>query len=111
MRLAVGPGSFVGEQQVCPRLRAFGSFTMVTLPWITVGTENHCVLWRCRHRCHCSLSYRRGPFESKCRKQLSLSSCGWVLIRSGQFKITLVAGAGNPAIDTFVLDQDVGHHV
>ena len=34
------------------------------------------------------LSYRRGPFESKCRKQLSLSSCGWVLIRSGQFKIT-----------------------
>ena len=29
-----------------------------------------------------------GPFESKCRKQLSLSSCGWVLILSGQFKIT-----------------------
>ena len=26
--------------------------------------------------------------RSKCRKQLSLSSCGWVLIRSGQFKIT-----------------------
>ena len=51
--------------------------------------ENHCVLWRYRHRCHCSLSYRRGPFESKSRKQLSLSSCGWVLIRSGQFKITL----------------------
>ena len=31
----------------------------------------------------------QGPFESKCRKQLSLSSCGWVLIRSGQFKITV----------------------
>ena len=30
----------------------------------------------------------QGPFESKCRKQLSLSSCGWVLIRSGQFIIT-----------------------
>ena len=30
----------------------------------------------------------QGPFESKCRKQLSLSSCGWVLILSGQFKIT-----------------------
>ena len=30
----------------------------------------------------------QGPFESKCRKQLSRSSCGWVLIRSGQFKIT-----------------------
>ena len=36
----------------------------------------------------------QGPFESKCRKQLSLSSCGWVLIRSGQFKITLVAELG-----------------
>ena len=33
----------------------------------------------------------QGPFESNGRKQLSLSSCGWVLIRSGQFKITLVA--------------------
>ena len=30
----------------------------------------------------------QGPFESNGRKQLSLSSCGWVLIRSGQFKIT-----------------------
>ena len=37
---------------------------------------------------HC---HTAGPFESKCTKQLSLSSCGWVLIRSGQFKITLVA--------------------
>ena len=27
-------------------------------------------------------------FESNGRKQLSLSSFGWVLIRSGQFKIT-----------------------
>ena len=34
----------------------------------------------------------QGPFESKCRKQLSLSSCGWVLIRSHQFKITDVSG-------------------
>ena len=49
-------------RQVCPRLRAFGCFTMVTLPLITVGTENHCVLWRYRHRCHCSLSYLMGPF-------------------------------------------------
>ena len=30
----------------------------------------------------------QGPFESNGRKQLSLSSCGWVLIRSGQFIIT-----------------------
>ena len=30
----------------------------------------------------------QGPFESNGRKQVSLSSCGWVLIRSGQFKIT-----------------------
>ena len=30
----------------------------------------------------------QGNFESNGRKQLSLSSCGWVLIRSGQFKIT-----------------------
>ena len=30
----------------------------------------------------------QGPFESKCRKQLSLSSFGWVLILSGEFKIT-----------------------
>ena len=30
----------------------------------------------------------QGPFESHCRIQLSLSSCVWVLIRSGQFKIT-----------------------
>ena len=30
----------------------------------------------------------QGPFESKCSKQLSLSSCGWVLIHSGQFIIT-----------------------
>ena len=30
----------------------------------------------------------QGPFESNGRKQLSLSSCGWVLIRSGQLKIT-----------------------
>ena len=28
------------------------------------------------------------PFESNGRKQFSLSSCGWVLIRLGQFKIT-----------------------
>ena len=34
----------------------------------------------------------QGPFESKCRKQLSLSSCGWVLIRSGQFIITPSTG-------------------
>ena len=34
--------------------------------------------------CHTAVAL----FESKCRKQLSLSSCGWVLIRSGQFKIT-----------------------
>ena len=34
------------------------------------------------------------PFESNGRKQLSLSSCGWVLIRSGQFIITLVAELG-----------------
>ena len=33
----------------------------------------------------------QGPFESNGRKQLSLTSCGWVLIRGGQFKITLVA--------------------
>ena len=32
--------------------------------------------------------------ESKCRKQLSLSSCGWVLILSGQFKITVSFVAG-----------------
>ena len=50
--------------------------------------ENHCVLKRYRHRCHCSLSYRRGPFESNGRKQLSPSSCGWALILSGQFRIT-----------------------
>ena len=31
----------------------------------------------------------QGPLESKCRKQLSPSSCGWVLIRSGQFIITV----------------------
>ena len=31
----------------------------------------------------------QGPFESNGRKELSLSSCGWVLIRSGQFKITV----------------------
>ena len=31
---------------------------------------------------------QQGTFESSGRKQLSLSSCGWVLIRSGQFKIT-----------------------
>ena len=30
----------------------------------------------------------QGPFESNGRKQLSPSSCGWVLISSGQFKIT-----------------------
>ena len=30
----------------------------------------------------------QGPFESNGRKQLSLLSCGWVLILSGQFKIT-----------------------
>ena len=41
---------------------------------------------------HCPTA-GRPFFESKCRKQLSLSSCGWVLIRSGQFKITeLVRG-------------------
>ena len=64
--------------------------------------ENHRVLQRYRHRCHCSLSYRRGPFESNGRKQLSLSSCGWVLIRSGQFIITLVAELGiQPLIRSF----------
>ena len=48
---------------------------------------------------HC---HSAGPFESKCRKQLSLSSCGWVLIRSGQFKITLVAELGiQPLIRSF----------
>ena len=30
----------------------------------------------------------QGPFKSNGRKQVSLSSCGWVLILSGQFKIT-----------------------
>ena len=73
--------------------------------------ENCCVWWRYRHRCHCSLSYRRAPFESNGRKQLSLSSCGWVLIRSGQFKITLVAELGIQPIVTCVLDRDVGHRV
>ena len=34
----------------------------------------------------------QGPFEPNGRKQLSLSSCGWVLIRSGQFKITRDVG-------------------
>ena len=48
----------------------------------------------------------QGPFESNGRKQLSLSSCGWVLIRSGQFKITLVAELGIQAIVTCVLDRD-----
>ena len=44
----------------------------------------------------------QGPFESKCRKQLSLSSCGWVLIRPGQFKITLVAELGiQPLLRSF----------
>ena len=33
----------------------------------------------------------QGPFESNGRKQLSLSSCGWVLILSGQFIITVDA--------------------
>ena len=41
-------------------------------------------------------------FESKFRKQLSLTSCGWVLILSGQFKITLVADLGiQPLIRSF----------
>ena len=52
-----------------------------------------------------------GPFESNGRKQLSLSSCGWVLIRSGQFKITLVAELGIQPIVTCALDCDVGHRV
>ena len=38
-------------------------------------------------------------------------SCGWVLILSGQSKITLVAELGIQPIVTFVLDRDVGHHV
>ena len=41
-------------------------------------------------------------FESNGRKQLSLSSCGWVLILSGQFIITLVAELGiQPLIRSF----------
>ena len=52
-----------------------------------------------------------GPFESNGRKQLSLSSCGWVLIRSCHFKITLVAELGIQPIVTCVLDRDVGHGV
>ena len=35
--------------------------------------------------CHAAGAF----FESNGRKQLSLSSCGWVLILSGQFKITI----------------------
>ena len=42
----------------------------------------------------------QGSVESKRRKQLSLSSCGWVLIRSGQLKITLLEC--DPIEDTFV---------
>ena len=53
----------------------------------------------------------QGPFESNGRKQLSLSSRGWVLIRSGQFKITLVAELGIQHIVTYGLDRDVGHRV
>ena len=42
------------------------------------------------------------PFESNGRKQFSLSSCGWVLIRLGQFKITLVAELGiQPSLRSF----------
>ena len=51
------------------------------------------------------------PFESNGRKQLSLSSCGWVLMRSGQFKITVVAELGIQPIVTFVWYRDVGHRV
>ena len=39
-----------------------------------------------------------GPFESNGRKQLSLSSCGWVLIRSGQFKTTHIIELTNRSI-------------
>ena len=48
---------------------------------------------------HC---HTQGPVESKCRKQLSLSSCGWVLIRSGQFKITYCI---NGIIESMVYDN------
>ena len=52
------------------------------------GCENHRVLQRYRHSMSLFNVMPQGPLESNCRKQLSLSSCGWVLIRSGQFKIT-----------------------
>ena len=40
----------------------------------------------------------QGPFESKCRKQLSLSSCGWVLVLSAQFIITTEIGEFEAAL-------------
>ena len=44
----------------------------------------------------------QGLFESNGTEQLSLSSCGWVLIRSGQFIITLVAELGiQPLLRSF----------
>ena len=47
----------------------------------------------------------QGPFESKCRK-LSPSSCGWVLILSGQFKITLLlVGRGKKLSGPFTVEK------
>ena len=51
---------------------------------------------------HC---HTAGPFESNGRKHLSLSSCGWVLIRSGQFKITLVAEVNDTSDSVTVLES------
>ena len=54
----------------------------------------------------------QGPFESNGRKQLSPSSCGWVLILSGQFKITPQVAAKIlevikvPQIDDFPMPRD-----
>ena len=56
------------------------------------------VLWRYRHRCHCSLSYRRGPFLS----QTAENNCPYhrvvgFLILSGQFIITVEMAGVWPA--------------
>ena len=52
----------------------------------------------------------QGPFESNGRKQLSLSSCGWVLILSGQFKITVsqVLESERPCVNKSKLEVLVG---
>ena len=46
---------------------------------------------------HC---HTAGALLSQTAEQLSLASCGWVLIRSGQFKITLVAELGIQPTET-----------